>query len=152
MNQFNASMQAPLAMNQKRYGCFVARIGTDHFHKFRVPFSTRFRNGEATGQTVAPGIKLYSIVEDITRHPEVKDHVMWYCAYCRQEWKSKEELLAAHPDNKVLVKQQEAHLYYAVAEVPGVPGQHAKHDDKGKVTSPAVPEKPPIAMLLSDEE
>lgn len=153
MNPYNAALQAPVKhQGAKRYGLFAARIGSDQYHAFRVPFPIVFRNGEPTGNTVKAGVKVYSIVQDITRHPEVRDHVKWHCRYCRQEWASKEEMQAAHPDNKVLSKQEEAHMYYAVAEVPAIAAQAAKHDEKGRVTQAAIEAKPSIAMLLSDEE
>lgn len=144
----------PSQTQRKRCGVFAARIGSDHHVKFSIAAPRRYRNGQVneSDPPIPAGMKQYVCVEDISRHPEVKGHVRWHCTYCRQDWSSKEELVAAHPDNRVLQKQEEAHMYYALAEVPEIKAVAAKTDEKGKIISPAVAGQPAITLLLSDEE
>jgi len=133
-----------------RFGCIAARIGSDHMLKLRVDITVG-----APGQipkTLRKGTSIQLGVHDLSRNPAFGREAKWYCVYCRQDWDSKEELLAAHPDNRILAKQQETHLYYAHVQRPASSGKPAKHDDKGKEVSPAVEPVEGVVMLLSDEE
>jgi|HubBroStandDraft_1064217.scaffolds.fasta_scaffold24572_8 hypothetical protein len=132
-----------------RYGCIAARIGSNHMVKLKVDWTS------PQGRTIRKGINVQLACEDITRHPDLTTApglVKWHCVYCRQDWDTKEELVASHPDNRILAKQNETHLYYATAQRAASPGKPAKHDDKGKVIAEAVDPVESCAVLLSDEE
>jgi hypothetical protein len=131
-----------------KYGCIAARIGTDHMIKLRVDWTTE------QGRMVRKGTNVQLSCQDITRHPELTKApgvVKWHCVYCRQDWDTKEELLASHPDNRILAKQNETHLYYATAQRSAAPGKPAKMDGN-KVVAEAVEPTESVVKLLSDEE
>lgn len=128
----------------------------------RRVFPSQFKMGTnpADGSPCPTEVKAGTVVilgvQDITRHPDEADQAKWVCNHpscASQKWASKRELLAAHPDQKVMAKQEEIHVYYAVVELPGVLAKPAKVDEKtGRELAPAVEAQPPIVMLLSDEE
>jgi hypothetical protein len=131
-----------------KYGCIAARIGTNHMVKLRVDWTSE------QGRSFRKGTNVQLTCLDITRHPELtktKGLVTWHCVYCRQDWESKEELIAAHPDNRILAKQLETHLYYATAQRAASAGKPAKHDGN-KVVAEAVEAVESVCALLSDEE
>lgn len=135
----------------KRYGCIAARIGTSHILKLKVDYTSGARPGEIP-KTFRKGTNIQLGVEDITRHPDLVSSARWYCHYCRQEWDTKQELLASHPENRILAKQEETHLYYAYVQRNASPARAAKLDDKGKVVAEAVDAQEATCLLLSDEE
>lgn len=100
-------------------------------------------------------------VEDVTRFPDEAAAGHWMCKHpeCKGErWKTKRELLKAHPAQKELEQAQATHVYYCVYEVAGKPateGKAAKLDGEGKVVKAAVEPTDAtdsIVMLFSDEE
>lgn len=112
-------------------------------------------------KVVKAGSRVHLTVQDITRYPEEGEVAHWVCHHpeCRGEkWASKRELLAAHPNQKDLERDQQTHMYYAVFEDPGSPGRPGRSEERdaeGKVTKKGVAEVEPSearVMLLSDEE
>jgi len=150
-----ATLSTPPRLGRQReyvkdYGAIAARIGTTHAHRLNIAMP--LKNGAGA---VRPGTVVHLTIEDITRHPAVAEHVKWVCRsqHCiGKHWESKEALLADHPDNRTLVKQEETHVYLAIAEIPAVDGKPEQRDAKGAVTHKAVDAQPPIVMLLSDQE
>lgn len=138
----------PIASRTKRFGTIAAKIGSPHQHRLGIALDT-------PRGTVRAGTVVYLDVQDITRHPEAEGYTKWVCKspHCQgKHWDSKKALLAEHPDNRTLARQEETHLYLAVAEIPGQAAREAKRDDKGRELSPAVDAKPSVVLLLSDEE
>ncbi len=159
---------------KKRYGTIAAKIGVQLPHRLGIAmplappeYSTKtMRQAQGQGKApfhfaqnpidgspyaaaVKPGTVVTLTVEDITRFPDEAEKAKWVCGspLCAgKHWGSKKELLAAHPDNKQLTKQEEVHVYYALVEVPAVA---EKKNDKGVVT---VEGEPGMVKLLSDEE
>jgi len=145
----NGTLANPVSNNYTRYGCFPAVIGATLEHRLtqRLTF--------ASGRFLAAGQKLHQDVADITRHPEAEGHTHWICRspHCiGKTWASKKALIAAHPDNRELKKNEEVHCFYAFAHVPAVKGRDAVVDKQGNVTEEAVEAKPEKLLLLSDEE
>jgi hypothetical protein len=134
----------------KRFGCIAARIGTSHILKLKVDYISGSRAGEMP-KMFRKGTNIQLGVEDITRHPDLRSQAKWYCHFCRDEWDTKEELIAAHPENRILAKQQETHLYYAYVQRNASPGKPAKLEG-GKVIADAVEAQEAMCMLFSDEE
>lgn len=140
---------SPVQQLKIRYGCFPAKIGCDFNHRLEQPLTLRSGRIEAAGRFV------YLTIQDITRHPEADAHVKWRClnANCAgKHWASKKDLLAAHPPNRELERQEEIHCFMAVAYVPPVPAKEEKKDKHGQVIEPAEPAKLATVLLLSDEE
>lgn len=145
----------------KRFGCFAARIGA--VLEWRLTARIRL----PSGRWLDKGTKVHLGVEDITRHPDAQ--VTWHCrrpdvAQGKTPWSpcehmadrpggfaSKKELVAAHRDNRLLRQDEEAHVYFAVAEVPATPAVPAKVKN-GEEIEPGVEAKPAQILLLSDEE
>ena len=74
-----------------RFGTFKIRIGSNHVIKG------------------PDGIKRQFTTLDISRHPEVKTIAV--CLKCGEKYETEEALLAAHPENRVLAKNEESHPY-----------------------------------------
>lgn len=144
------------AADPTRYGTFPMRIGATVKHTLTKGIHLPKANRE-----LAPGESLHQDVRDITRHPEAKGHTFWMCAktpairdcacYGKQ-FESKEELLAAHLDNRELTKLQEVHCFYAVAHVPAREGKPAVRDKQGNLVTAEVAATGSSFLLLSDEE
>lgn len=130
---------------RKRFGCIAARIGSQQAHRLGV-----------TAEGARAGSIVHAIVKDVTRHPEEAEQAKWVCrhaACASKSWQSKAALLKDHPENRILDKQEETHLYLAVFEAEATPAVAEKRDEKsGKVTQAAVDAKPARLLLLSDEE
>jgi hypothetical protein len=106
-------------------------------------------------KVVKAGTRITQTVEDITRYPDEAKAAYWVCHHpeCRGEkHKSKKDLLAAHPPNKELAKEQQTHMYYAVFEEAGTPAKPAQLDAEGKVKKAEVEAVDARVLLLSDEE
>jgi hypothetical protein len=134
---------APVTSVAKRFGVIAARIGRTFTHRVGIAMPL------ANGGFAAVGTIVHIDVKDITRHRAAAEHAKWVCRspHCvGKRWNSKEELLEAHPENRILVKQEETHVYCAVVELEAVAAQ------PGKDGKPGRGEQPAIVMLLSDEE
>ena len=121
-----------MAAQRKRYGTMAARINSAQRHRLGI---------DALGRKA--GTLVYLDVKDGTRFPAEGEQAVWVCyhpACVGKKWETKRELLAGHPENRVLSAQQEAHVFVAVCELPAVP---AKGDAEAQ---------PAVCMLLSDEE
>jgi hypothetical protein len=144
--------QGQVAVGKKRFGCFAARIGTTHQHRLTQDLTL------PSGRLLRAGQHIHLDVQDVTRHPEATKHATWVCLspLCREVGKakfaSKGELLAAHLDQRVLEKQEEQHLFYAVAHIPGVDAKAEVRRKDGSIEVPASEAQLPKVMLLSDEE
>jgi hypothetical protein len=155
--QLNAAGQ-----RAKRFGCFAIRIGA--VIEWRLTGRIRL----PSGRWLEKGSKIHLGVDDTTRHPDVP--MTWHCrrpdvAQGKTPWSpcehmadkpggfaSKKELLAAHRDNRLLRQDEEAHAYFAVAELPATPAIPAKKDKNGEEIEGAVEAQPVRLLLLSDEE
>lgn len=102
---------------KKRLGLMKIRIDSNHIVRGPDGVNRQFK------------------VLDITRMPKIK-HVA-VCLMCKKTWDSEEELVAAHPDNRIMYKQEEIHPYGFWSDEPVEKG----NKDPGKVVG-----------LLSDEE
>ena len=123
---------ANMAAQRKRYGCMAARINSAQRHRLGI---------DALGRKA--GTLVYLDVKDGTRFPAEGEQASWVCYHpaCQgKRWETKRELLQAHPENRILTAQQEAHVYVAVCELAAVPA-------KGDVEA-----QPAVCMLLSEEE
>lgn len=138
-----------VAPSKKRCGCFPAKIGAMFAHRLEQPLTL------PSGRFLKTGLAIHLALEDITRHPEAEKHTHWICLspHCTgKHWESKKALVAAHPNNKELERQEETHCFYAVAWLPGVPGVEEKKNKDGSLIQEAEAAKLPTIMLLSDEE
>ena len=111
-------MNVPVQQTKKpRYGLMMARIGSNHNIK------------------LADGIVRSYKVKDKTRHPKVKCVAL--CLGCNKKHATLEELIADHPDEVILRRQEEKHVYAFWSDDP----IDAKDKDPAKVVG-----------LLSTEE
>lgn len=151
---------------QRRYGCIAARIGSTHMYTTTIKTVAGIKSAllAASGPSghmlemfeLPAGARVQRGVNDITQFPDLAKQSKWVCTHvecraARKSWQSKEALLAAHEDNRILAHKEETHLYFAVVEQPGEPGQPAKVNDKGHEVQAAVKPKEPLVMLFSDE-
>lgn len=109
--------QALKSTKKKRFGLMKIRIESNHIIKGPDGVNRQFKT------------------KDRTRHP--KAAVVAVCLACKKTWETEEELLAAHSDERILRKQEEAHPYGFWCAEPLEKG----NKDPGKVLG-----------LLSDEE
>lgn len=83
---------APLkSVRQKRFGLMKIKIDSNHVIKGPDGINRQFKT------------------KDITRHPKLKTTVV--CLACKKTWDTEEELIAAHPDERIMRKQEEPHPY-----------------------------------------
>jgi hypothetical protein len=137
---------------KKRFGCIPARIGSEHMLRLKIDW-TSARPGEMA-RPIRKGTNVQLTVQDITRHSKLAAEAKWVCMHpeCRgKDWDSKEELLAAHPDNRILEKQEETHLYYATVQRVAVAAKPAKLEGNKEI-APATEAIDCVVMVLSDEE
>lgn len=142
-------MSTPIVTVQKRYGCFGARIGASFNH--RLENNLTF----PSGRFLKKGSTIFLDLQDATRNTEAAKTAKWVCRHpdCKNiEHASKEALIESHPNNKDLVKDEQAHCYYAVAWLPGVEAKDAKIGKDGAVLEDAIEARLPRVMILSDEE
>ena len=83
----------------------------------------------------ADGIIRQYTVQDLSRHvtAEGKEPPVCVCLYCKKTFANEQELLVSHPEERVLRKQEESHIFGWWLE---------ESDKKGKIT----------AKLFSDED
>lgn len=92
-------MNAPTTPSRNpRYGLMMARIGTNHVIKNSDGVVRQFK------------------VRDKSRHPTAK--CVAVCLHCNQKFQTVEDLIADHPDEAILRKQQEKHVYVFWSEDP----------------------------------
>lgn len=88
-----ASINVPVAgPKKKRYGLFKVRPGSDHVIRCPDGQARQFKVGER-------------------RHLKEGATLLCYCKYCKKDWPTEQDLLAAHPDQVVMIKQEEDHAY-----------------------------------------
>lgn len=120
------TMNMPVTPTKKpRYGTFKIKIGSNHIIKTQDGIQRQFK------------------VRDKSRHP--KANVVCVCLYCKKTFADEETLLSEHPENRILEKQEEAHVYGWWSDDPIEPSTDEKQNKlavkSGKVLG-----------LLSDEE
>lgn len=106
-------MQPVKPTKDKRYGLMKVRIGTNHVVR------------------CADGIKRQFEVKDLSRHPKIKTIAV--CFHCAKEWKNEAELVAAHPDEEIMQRQQEQHLYGLWNDEPTAPVAEGQKVNLGTV-------------------
>jgi len=137
-----------LGLDYRVYGCIPVVIGAMLQHKLTFPLTLE------SGRILAAGGKIYLEVEDLSQVVDTKD-VRWFCKHpeCSgQSWKTKAELVAAHPPKKVLTASMETHLYVAVLNVPFVPATEEQRAKNGELLVAATEKKNASVRLLSDED
>lgn len=127
------TMNVPGAPTRKpRYGTIKIIIGSNHVIKG------------------PDGIKRQYTTRDKSRFPKVK--CVAVCLKCAKTFESEEDLLASHPDERVLRKQEEAHAYGFWSDEPLEPVE--KTDNKVDKLEKADKKLNPVKVvgLLSDLE
>lgn len=114
------TMSVPTPAKKVRFGTMKVRINSNHIIKG------------------PDGIKRQFQTLDKSRYPKAVCSCV--CLKCNKSYEDEETLLADHPDNRTLTKNEEAHLYGWWCNEPANP------DAKGKLD----PAK--VLGLLSDEE
>lgn len=81
-----------------RFGLMMVRIGSTH--NIKSP----------------DGIVRVYKVKDKTRHMKAK--CVAVCLFCQKKWDTVEDLVSAHPETYIMVKQEEKHVYAYWSDEP----------------------------------
>jgi hypothetical protein len=87
----SSSTANPLKTPKKRFGLMKIQIDSNHIIKGPDGINRQFKT------------------RDLTRNNKAK--YVAVCLACKKTWENEEELMAAHPDERILRKQEEAHPY-----------------------------------------
>lgn len=93
-----------------RFGTMKIRIGSDHIIKGPDGIARQFKT------------------LDKSRHPKAK--MVCVCLKCNKQFDTEEDLLANHPDERILQKQEEAHPYGWWSNDPVNPDDKPSKDGK----------------------
>lgn len=124
-------MKAPPVSSgkQPRYGLMMARIDSNHV--LRTP----------------DGIERQYKVKNANRFP--KANTVAICFFCKKQHATIEDLVADHPDEKVMRKQQERHVFALWSDDPldGV----KKEESKEKKEKPVIDYNKVVGLLSTEE-
>jgi hypothetical protein len=128
----NSSSSAPNLANNNakvRFGLIKVFIGSDHVIKGPDGLNRQFK------------------VRDKSKFPKVECQCV--CLTCNKAFEDEETLLAEHPENRIMTKQQEKHVYAWWSTKPVIA---AVADVKAEKDKKVVVDYTNIIGLMSDEE
>jgi hypothetical protein len=97
-------------------------------------------------------------VRDKRLHPYAKTVAI--CLFCKEQWPTEQELLAAHPETNIMVKQEEPHVWGYWSDDPVNPPDKTEEKPEAKAKKPEANGKADekkfdpsnVLGFLSDEE